>query len=58
MSDEQPGYAERDQDPTTEQTGGDPEVLEEQESQEGHPGGERPRSDRDAGGPAPAEGDS
>jgi hypothetical protein len=28
-SKEQPGYAERDDQPTTEPTGGDPEVLEE-----------------------------
>ena len=70
MSEEQPGYGERDQEPTTEQTGGDPEVLEERESQshgadsggrahtspqEGHPAGEEPRSDRDVGGPTPAE---
>jgi hypothetical protein len=74
MSEEQPGYAERDQDPTTEQTGGDPEVLEEEEAagtrgadsggrahtspQEGHPAGEGPRSDREVGGPTPEEGGS
>jgi hypothetical protein len=43
MSTEQPGYSERDTSPTTEQTGGDPEELEQQES-------------ADAGAQAPDEG--
>ena len=50
MSEEQPGYAERDQEPTTEPTGGDPEVLEEEEAHEERPAGEGQGTGPDEGG--------
>ena len=62
---EQPGYAERDDDATTPQTGGSQEDGERiGQGEEGghahtpegeHPAGDGERTDRDVGGPTPSE---
>jgi hypothetical protein len=72
MDEQQPGYGERDDEPTAAPTGGNPEDLEGPERggaggadaggrahttpAEGHPAGDGARSDRDVGGPTSGEG--
>jgi hypothetical protein len=63
-TEENPGYAERDDEPTSDQTGGGVETTDQgmdaggrahTGTDEGHPAGDGERTDRDVGGPRTGE---